>query len=150
MSQLAKVKKVAAGVAALAALAAGGAAIAGATGGGAEENDGSDAPDQVVTGVQAQKAGKAAAREVGGGSVRSIERSDEDGNAYYEVKVVDEKGNVQEVQVDRGFNATGSKPDDDAQEAGDNVDDNGDGDGETADDQNGYEDDGDGDGETAD
>ena len=123
-----KIKKVLMGVAALAALALGGAAIANATGGG----ESSDAPDQAVTGTASQKAGGAARQAVGGGTVVSVERSDE-GDSTYEVKVAN-GGKVHEVQVDDAYHATGQKLDDDQPGAQHEQGDQGDGDGETNDD----------------
>jgi uncharacterized membrane protein YkoI len=117
-----KVKKVLAGIAALAALALGGAAIANATGG-----DGSDQPDVAVSGSTASQAGDAARSALGGGDVVSVESSDEGGAAVYEVKVKQD-GKVTEVQLDKSFAVTAQKPDDDAHESG------GAGDGETDDD----------------
>ena len=121
-----KIKKVILGIAALAALALGGATLAGATGGGTEK---ADAPDEQIQGADATRAGDAAVSAVGAGKVLSVEGSDEGGAAVYEVKVGN-AGKVTEVQVDKAFDVTAQKPDDDASEGGDE----GDGDGETADD----------------
>lgn len=63
---------------------------------------------------------------MGGGRVVSVERSDEGGRATYEVKVA-KAGALTEVQVAGDYTVTGQQADDDAQEDGD-------GDGETADD----------------
>jgi hypothetical protein len=105
-----KLKKVLMGVAALAALALGGAAIAGATGGG---ND----SDAQLTGSAAGRAGAAAVKAVGGGTVQTIEASDESGSTY-EVKV-ENAGKSYEVQLDKAFAVTKKSLDDDAAGAGD-------------------------------
>jgi hypothetical protein len=135
-------KKITLTVGGLAALALGGSAIANATSGSGNEK--SDAPDTVVAGTAASKAGDAALTAVGGGKVVSVEGTDEGGPAVYEVKV-DNAGKVTEVQVDKAFSVTSQKADDKGESQ-----DKGDGDGETADDQNGAQDKGDGDGETND
>jgi uncharacterized membrane protein YkoI len=119
-------KKVLAGLAALAALALGGAAIAGATSGGDEQ---SDAPDVAVSGADASSAGDAARAALGGGKVVSVEGSDEGGAAVYEVKV-DQNGKVTEIQLDEGFSVVARQADDDQPGSHDQ----GDGDGEADDD----------------
>ena len=121
-----KIKKVLITITALGALALGGAALANATGGGSAKNDG---PDQKVAGSDAAKAGAAARSAVGGGRVVSVEGSDEGAPAIYEVKV-DNGGQLTEVQVDKAFNVTSQKADDDQAESQDT----GDGDAETSDD----------------
>ena len=99
------------GVAAVAALGIGGVAIAGATGGG-EDDDAGDGPDVVVTGTKAQRAGAAATQAMGGGSVKSVEESDEGGRAAYEVKV-DKAGTIWEIQVATDYTVVGRERDDD-------------------------------------
>ena len=105
-----QMRKVVAGVAALAALGLGGAAIAGATGG--DDDDADDGPDVVVTGTTAERAGQAATRATGGGTVREVEKSDEAGRAAYEVEV-DKAGTILEVQVARDFTVVATERDDD-------------------------------------
>jgi uncharacterized membrane protein YkoI len=117
-----RVKKVTAGVAALAALAFGGAQIAGATGGSSSsDNDGGDA---ALTGSAADQAKAAAVKAVGGGQATTV-RSENDGSAVYEVEV-DNAGKTIEVTLDKGFNVIDQKAD--AQDGPE-----GDGDGEHAD-----------------
>jgi uncharacterized membrane protein YkoI len=106
-----RLRKTIAGVATLAALGLGGAAIAGATGGD-DDDDGHDGADVVVTGATAERAGAAATRATGGGTVREVEESDEGGRAAYEVEV-DKAGTVYEVQVARDFGVVGTERDDD-------------------------------------
>jgi uncharacterized membrane protein YkoI len=100
--------KVIAGVASVAALGLGGAAIAGATGG---DDDRDDGPDVVVTGAEADRAGAAATRDLGGGTVREVERSDEGGRAAYEVEV-DRGGTIYEVQVAEDYSVLSTERDD--------------------------------------
>jgi len=119
-----KLKKFAMGLAALAALALGGAAIAGATSGGKDGSSGSDAPDTQVAAPAAKAAGDAAVKAVGGGRVVSVETTDEDSPAVYEVKVAD-GAKVWEVQVDKSYAVTAQKADDEGTGG-----DSGDGDGE--------------------
>lgn len=123
-----RIKKLAMGIAALAALALGGSAIAGAqsNGGGGT----SDTPDQAVTGAPAKRAGAAAVKAAGGGTVRSVERSDEGGTAAYEVKVR-RAGKTIEVTETAGYAVVKQAADDDQGDESDR----GDGDGETNDDQ---------------
>ncbi len=120
-------KKVLMGIAALAALALGGSAIAGAANNGGDKGgEGKDdGADQALTTPAAEKAGSAAAAKVGG-KVVSVERTDEDAPAFYEVKV-DKAGKLIEVQVSKDFAVTSQKADDEG-------DDKGDGDGESQDD----------------
>jgi uncharacterized membrane protein YkoI len=106
-----RVRKTAIGVGAVAALGLAGGAIAGAAGGDTRAEGPGDAPDVVVTGDEAAKAGDAARGDVGGGRVTSVERTDEAAPAYYEVKV-DDGGTVWEVQVSRDFAVTARKHDD--------------------------------------
>lgn len=119
-------KKVLIGVLAVAALGLGGAALAGATSGSGNEQ--SDSADEQLTGATAARAGAAAAKAVGGGKVISVERSDEGGDAAYEVKV-EHSGTVTEVNLDTALGVTAQQRDDDQGAA-----DQGDGDGETNDD----------------
>ena len=139
MPSMNTIKKLIMALAALAALAVGGATIANATGSGSgksantaadsETND--DGADASLAGTpNGDKAAKAATDKLGGGKVVSVEKSDEDGGAVYEVKV-DKAGTVTEVQVDKAFDVTAAKADDDQ---GDEHGDQGDGDGETNDD----------------
>ena len=89
-----RVKKIAAGVAALTALALGGAALANATGGGGE--------DQGLSGATAQKASAAALKAVGGGEVTATELDNEKG-ATYEVEVKKTDGSTVDVRLDESF-----------------------------------------------
>jgi uncharacterized membrane protein YkoI len=128
-------KKLLMALAALAALAVGGAAIANAmnsasnNGTATQSETHDDGADASLVGTSAaDKAAKAAKDKLGGGTVVSVEKSDEGGPAVYEVKV-DNAGTVTEVQVDGSYNVTATKADDDQHGA-----DQGDGDGETNDD----------------
>ena len=104
------VKKTIAGVAALAALGLGGAAIAGATGGDDDDERG-DAPDVMITGERADRAGAAATKHLGGGSVEEVEKSDEGDGAAYEVEVVKD-GVTYEVNVAADYRVLSSGRDD--------------------------------------
>lgn len=122
-------KKVLMGVLAVAALGLGGAALAGATSGsGSSSGAEQESADEQVGGTTADKAGAAATKAVGGGSVLSVERSDEGGKAAYEVKV-NKSGTVTEVNLDSSFGVTAQQVDDDQGGA-----ETSDGDGETDDD----------------
>ncbi|MEA2172160.1 MAG: hypothetical protein QOF76_5460 [Solirubrobacteraceae bacterium] len=123
-----RIKKITAGVAALAALAFGGAQIAGATGG-SDTPEANDTPDQALTGSGAQAASAAAVKAVGGGTAKSVEASDEGGTAVYEVKV-DKGGTITEVTLDKSGTVLKQVADDDQGDAADT----GDGDGENPDD----------------
>lgn len=106
-----------AGLAALAALALGGAAIANATG-----LVGDD--EEQLSGSEADRAGAAALRATGGGSVLESER--EDGAIEVEVRKPD--GTVVEVQLDSSYRVVGvgdeeSNEDDDGSERDDAGDD---------------------------
>jgi hypothetical protein len=85
-------RKIAAGIAALAALALGGAAIASATGG----------SDQQLSGDTATKASAAALKAVGGGKVTGSEQDGEKG-ATYEVEVTKTDGSVVDVRLDASY-----------------------------------------------
>ena len=108
MTQL---RKTAAGVAALAALGLGGAAIAGAAGGDDEDERG-ETPDVMITGSKADRAGAAATRELGGGTVEEVEKADEGDGSAYEVEVVKD-GDTYEVHVGSDFRVVSSERDDD-------------------------------------
>jgi uncharacterized membrane protein YkoI len=94
------VKKIVAGVAALAALALGGAAIAGATGGG-DTSDRGDGDGELSAAVEKQ-AGQAALKLTGGGTLGQIERDGEKG-ATYEVEVNRADGSQVDVRLDDQF-----------------------------------------------
>lgn len=95
-----RLRKIGAAVAALAALALGGAAIAGATGGG----DGSERGDGggKLSGGTAQRAGDAALKATGGGTLGQMERDGEKG-ATYEVEVKRTDGSQVDVRLDGNF-----------------------------------------------
>jgi hypothetical protein len=100
--------------AAVAVLAAGGVGIAQAVDGDSDEQ---------VTGPDAEKAKSAALKAVGGGSVTSVERDDDDGAAW-EVEVA--RGNEQlEVRLDESYNEVGTGRDD--EKPGQDDDDKGEG-----------------------
>jgi hypothetical protein len=102
-------KTVAIGVTA-AVLVAGGAGIAFAVGGESEEQ---------VTGPDADKAGAAATKVVGGGSVTEVEYQDNDGEGLYEVEVQRPDGSQVEVHLNGSFEPLGTAADDDSGEAED-------------------------------
>lgn len=83
-----------AGLAALAALALGGAAIANATGVGDDEAQ--------LSSSEAARAGAAALRATGGGTVQESERDNEHG-ATYEVEVRKPDGSVVDVRLDSSY-----------------------------------------------
>jgi uncharacterized membrane protein YkoI len=122
-----KIKKVLMGVVALGALAFGGAQIAGAAGGSSSSSD-NDGPDAALTGTTASQAKAAAVKAVGGGTATEA-KTENEGDAVYEVKV-DNAGKTYEVQLDKSFGVVAKGLDDQG--------DQGDGDG------NGAEADGDG------
>lgn len=126
-----KLRKILLGIGAFAALALGGAGIAAATGnnGDGDGEKADDGPDTTLTGSTATDAGSAAIKAVGGGKVLSVESSDEGGAATYEVKV-DQAGKVTEVQLSKDLRVTATRADDDQNDRREE----GDGDGETADD----------------
>jgi hypothetical protein len=99
--------------AAVGVLAAGGAGIAYAVGGDSEEQ---------VTGPAADRAGAAAVRAAGGGTVLEVERQDGDGGGAYEVEVRRADGSEVEVHLDASFEPVGTAADDDAGEAKDGDD----------------------------
>jgi uncharacterized membrane protein YkoI len=111
-----QVKKIAAGIAALAALALGGAAIANATGGG---GDG----DQSLSGATAERASAAALKATGGGEVTASELDNEKG-ATYEVEVKKTDGSTVDVRLDKSFGVIAI--DGDSEEADANGSDDGD------------------------
>ena len=86
-----------AGIAALAALALGGAAIANATG-----VTGDDESDVQLTSSEAARAGAAALRATGGGTVQASERDNEKG-ATFEVEVRKPDGSVVDVRLDSSY-----------------------------------------------
>ena len=89
-----RTRKIVAGLVIVAILALGGAAIAGATG--VFDND------QQLVGPQADRAGAAALRATGGGTVNAVERDSEDG-ATYEVEVTRTDGSTVDVRLDGSF-----------------------------------------------
>ena len=91
---------IAASVAAVAALAVGGVAWA--------TSSGDEAP---LSGDAKAKAVEAALAHVGGGTVVETEAGDD--GAAYGVEIRLANGSVVEVQLDNGFNVTGSEGDDD-------------------------------------
>lgn len=113
-------KKILAGIGALAALALGGAAIAGAAGGSGHstkssaadtdnvqhENGKDDASEGdnggKVTGAEADRAKRAALDETGGGTANSFERDGENG-ATYEVEVTKPDGKTVDVRLDDDY-----------------------------------------------
>ena len=98
-----RLAKVAAGVVIL--VLVGGAGIAYATGGDSGER---------VTGPGAEKAGSAALRAVGGGTVTEVER--EDGAGAFEVEVERDDGRQVEVHLDGDLDVLARQPDDDGTE----------------------------------
>ncbi|MGI8440675.1 MAG: hypothetical protein ACR2NV_10880 [Thermoleophilaceae bacterium] len=144
-----KLKKILSGVGLLAAFGLGGAAIAGAQGGNpvagkpdstqtaparpeaAEPGEGKET-DQKVTGADADRAGRAAARSVGGGKVLEVEKETPDQGAdkpesgdrpdsakeqaidqktAYSVEVQKGEGATVDVALDDTFNVLGSEQD---------------------------------------
>jgi hypothetical protein len=97
-------RKVLAIGAAVVALAAGGVGIAYAVGGGDS--------DEQVTGPDADKAKAAALDAVGGGTVTSVERAD-DNNGAFEVEVKRDDGSTVEVAVSAQEEPLGTQADDD-------------------------------------
>ncbi|MBN1530471.1 MAG: PepSY domain-containing protein [Thermoleophilaceae bacterium] len=95
-----RLRKVVAGVAALAALALGGAAIAGAAGGGDDSDQGDD--EGGLSAKVEQRARVAALRATGGGRVNAMERDGERGAAY-EVEVRKPDGSQVDVRLDESF-----------------------------------------------
>jgi uncharacterized membrane protein YkoI len=118
-----KMKGVVAAMAAVAALAIGGAAIASAGAGGdtssqqpaaaaepaAENEGGTEAPDQPIGGSDLDKASAAALAHTGGGQVTDTEVGDEE--SYYEVEVSRDDGSQVDVQLDRSFQVVGGEVD---------------------------------------
>lgn len=91
-----RLTKILAGLAALTALALGGAAIAGATQGG------SGGAESKLTGSEADRAGAAALKATGGGTVQAVERDSEKG-ATYEVEVRKPDGSTVDVRLDGSY-----------------------------------------------
>jgi uncharacterized membrane protein YkoI len=118
---MSRLRKIIIGVVALAALALGGSAIAGAASNGDGDGERADGPDQALTGTTADQAGAAATKATGGGTVRSIERSDEGGSAAYEVKVV-RNGKTIEVTESSDYAVVKQQADDDQGEERDQAD----------------------------
>ena len=87
-------KRIAAGVAALAALALGGAAIAGP--GGVFDNE------EPLQGQELARASAAALKATGGGTVNETERDGENG-ATYEVEVTKPDGDTVDVRLDEHY-----------------------------------------------
>jgi uncharacterized membrane protein YkoI len=69
---------------------------------GGEDEDGDS--DETLAGAVAERAGAAALRATGGGTVLEVERGDD--GAAYEVEIRKRDGTVAEVQLDRGFDVT--------------------------------------------
>jgi hypothetical protein len=67
--------------------------------------------DERVTGPAADRAGRAAVDIVGGGSVKSVEREDDDGAAY-EVEVVRADGKTVEVELNSALRPVGKDVED--------------------------------------
>jgi uncharacterized membrane protein YkoI len=107
-----RTKKLAAGIAALVAVALGGAALAGA-------GPGDDQNEPGLTGATAAKAGAAALRATGGGTVNQTERDSENG-ATYEVEVTKPDGSTVDVRLDASFGVVVIEGD---SETGDGADD---------------------------
>ena len=72
--------------------------------------------DRPLEGGDLERATSAALAHTGGGTV--VESEVGDGGAAYEVEVRLDDGSVVEVQLDGGFQVTGSSADDDAGESG--------------------------------
>jgi uncharacterized membrane protein YkoI len=87
---------VAGAIGAVMALGAGGAAIASSGG-----DDGDDG-DVTVTGVQADRATKAALEVTGGGHANSVERDSENG-ATWEVEITKPEGDTVDVRLDAEY-----------------------------------------------
>lgn len=108
-----------AGLAALGALALGGAAIANATGV-VGDDEGSK-----LSSSETARAGAAALRATGGGTIQESERESEDG-ATFEVEVRRPDGSVVEVRLDSSYRVLGmdgdkeSNDDDQQEDAGEN------------------------------
>lgn len=110
-----------AGLAALTALALGGAAIANATGVVGDDEG------QQLSSSEAERAGAAALRATGGGTVQETERDDEKG-ATFEIEVKKPDGSVVDVRLDSSYRVVavdGDEENDDGggseqEDAGDN------------------------------
>jgi len=89
-----------AGLAALTALALGGAAIANATGVVGDDEG------QKLSSSEADRAGAAALRATGGGTVQETERDNEQG-ATFEVEVKKADGSVVDVRLDSSYRVVG-------------------------------------------
>ncbi|MDX6423618.1 MAG: hypothetical protein QOI67_1089 [Gaiellaceae bacterium] len=94
-----RLTKILAGLAALTALALGGSAIAGATSGGGSSDGENEAQ---LSSSDAAKAGAAALRATGGGTVQASERDNEKG-ATFEVEVRKPDGSVVDVRLDSSY-----------------------------------------------
>jgi uncharacterized membrane protein YkoI len=105
-----RLKKIGAGLAALAALALGGAALANATSG-HDEGGG-------LSGSTAQRAHAAALKATGGGEVTASERDGEKG-ATYEVEVRKPDGSTVDVRLDEHFGVVASDSDSEAPDSDD-------------------------------
>ncbi len=104
-----------AGLAALTALALGGAAIANATGVVADD----EGPEQQLSFSEADRAGAAALRATGGGTVQETERDDEKG-ATFEVEVRKPDGSVVDVRLDSSYRVVSVDGDTEHEDAADN------------------------------
>jgi hypothetical protein len=89
-----RTRKIVAGLVTVAVVALGGTAIARATG--------AFDDDQQLVGPQADRAGAAALRATGGGTVNAVERDSENG-ATYEVEVKKKDGSTVDVRLDQSY-----------------------------------------------
>lgn len=103
-----RIKKITLILAGLAALALGGAALAPADINPTKDGD----DDEIVTGAKADEVGAAAVKQLGGGTVSQVERSDDDGREEYEVKVK-LNGKTHEIEVAPDGRVLGGEIEDD-------------------------------------
>jgi uncharacterized membrane protein YkoI len=78
------------------------------------DDDGTEVP---ITGVELERATKAALEHTGGGTVTETELGDEE--SLYEVEVTLDDGSQVDVQLDEGFNVVDVMADDDTDEDAD-------------------------------
>ncbi len=76
-----------------------------------DDDDGTEVP---ITGVELERASRAALEHTGGGTVTETEVDDEE--SYYEVEVRKPDGSSVDIQLDEQFNVVDSTPDDDGAE----------------------------------
>ena len=105
-------KRAAVALAAALAVAAGAVGVAQAVSGDSDES---------ATGPDADRAKAAAVKAVGGGRAIEVERAD-DGESGWEVEVDRGNGTVVEVHLSDSLQQTGTKPDDDRGEQGEDED----------------------------